>query len=359
LGGTFNGKKSPHDLNFNLDVLPLILAEGYCAQFRLILQYLFPFCFIYAIKIGLGARTSKAKAKMTTFESSQITAISRIFSSSVIREMATKGKSPLFVRLANEAKIFENADDSLNVGELLESAFSILKEKSHRHEYVYKAALTKKILLGRHSLGTASMLTEFRIGDCKADLVILNGTGTVYEIKSERDSLSRLERQIAAYRDVFATVYVIAGANHLDSIFKIVPQDVGVLLLSNRYQITEKRLALVRPDRTNSAAIFDSIRLSEAKQILIQTGVKVPHVPNTELHGVLRERFVKLPSQLAHKEMVSVLKKTRDLMPLIDLVDQLPICLQSAALTISLRKVDRLRLLQAVNAKLSEAKRWT
>ncbi|MEI9986083.1 MAG: sce7726 family protein [Aliidongia sp.] len=53
-------------------------------------------------------------------------------------------------------------------------------------------SVTQKILMGKHSLRTASMLNEFRAGSCKADLVILNGTATVYEIKSERDSLTRL-----------------------------------------------------------------------------------------------------------------------------------------------------------------------
>ena len=33
----------------------------------------------------------------------------------------------------------------------------------------------------------------------------------MYEVKSERDSLTRLERQIAAYATVFAKVYVIAA----------------------------------------------------------------------------------------------------------------------------------------------------
>jgi len=82
---------------------------------------------------------------------------------------------------------------------LFERAFSLLEREGYRHEYVYKAALTQKIFLGRHSLQTASMLSEFRVGQCKADLVILNGTSTVYEVKSERDSLDRLERQVAAW----------------------------------------------------------------------------------------------------------------------------------------------------------------
>ena len=148
----------------------------------------------------------------------QLAAISRLFSSSVDREMARKGKSPLFARLATQSLSVDSLSGSQYVYSLFDGAFSILEREGNRHEYIYKAALTHKILLGKHSLQTASMLNEFRVGQCKADLVILNGTSTVYEVKSERDSLSRLERQVAAYATVFAQVYVIAAEKHVDAV---------------------------------------------------------------------------------------------------------------------------------------------
>jgi hypothetical protein len=63
----------------------------------------------------------------------------------------------------------------------------VLKRSGLRDKYVYKAALTQRVLMGKHSLRTACMLSEFRVGDRKADITILNGTTTVYEIKSDRD----------------------------------------------------------------------------------------------------------------------------------------------------------------------------
>src|ERR1700689_2129367 len=104
------------------------------------------------------------------------------------------------------------------------------------------------------------MLNEFRVGECKADLAILNGTATVYEVKSERDSLSRLERQVAAYAKVFARVYVIAAKDHISGVIASVPRDVGVLQLTSRKQISTLREAADQPEHTSPAAIFDSIR---------------------------------------------------------------------------------------------------
>ena len=83
--------------------------------------------------------------------------------------------------------------------------------REYRYEYIYKNAVAKKILLGKHNLNTAFMLTEFRADDCKADTVILNGTSYVYEIKTEMDSFDRLDRQISAYRKVFDYITVISS----------------------------------------------------------------------------------------------------------------------------------------------------
>lgn len=201
-------------------------------------------------------------------------------------------------------------------------------------------------------------MNEFRVGECKADVAILNGTATVYEIKSERDSLNRLERQIAAYSTVFAKVYVIAAEGHVRAVEKTVPDYVGIMQLNRRHRITTLREALDQPERTSPSSIFDSIRTAEARMILTSLGVTIPAVPNTRLHSVLREQFIKLDPVQAHAEMVRVLKRTRNLLPLSSLVDQLPRSLQTAALSVPLRKADHERLVMAVNSRLKDAMGW-
>lgn len=202
------------------------------------------------------------------------------------------------------------------------------------------------------------MLHEFRVGECKADLAILNGTATVYEVKSERDSLCRLERQVIAYAKVFARVYVIAGENHVDAVIDSVTKDVGIMKLNSRHGISIVREAADRPERTSPAAIFDSIRTLEAHRILLSQDVLVPAVPNTELRYALRKLFIKLSPRAAHEGMVQVLKETRKLLPLSDLVDKLPVSLQTAALSVPLRKLDHARFVAAVNTRLRDAMAW-
>jgi hypothetical protein len=297
-------------------------------------------------------------SNMSDLATEQLAAISRLFSSSVVQEMAKRGRSPLFARLASQSRLHSFLSPSACVSALFDAAFALLKREGYRHEYIYKAALTHKILLGKHSLQTASMMNEFRVGECKADVAILNGTATVYEIKSERDSLSRLERQVTAYATVFAKVYVIAAESHVQAIAKTVPDFVGILRLNGRHHISTMREAIDQPERTSPSAIFDSIRTAEARMILSSLGVTIPAVPNTALHAVLREEFVKLTPIQAHSEMVRVLKRTRNLLPLSTLVNQLPRSLQTAALSIPLRKADHERLVTAVNSSLQDAMGW-
>lgn len=292
-----------------------------------------------------------------TLHSFQLSAVSRLFSSAVFREMALKGKSGLFSRLFRESMLTDQFSMT-HVRDAFEAAFSVLKAGNCRDEYVYKAALTHKVLLGTHSLATACMMTEFRVGECKADLAILNGTATVYEIKSERDSLSRLEKQVETYKKVFASVYVIAGENHVDDVVTATSSDVGVMKLSRRHQISVVRTAADRPDRICPITAFEALRTNEAKQILAQLGVSVPKLPNTIVHSELRKLFVNLRPSDLHFEMVKTLKRTRSLLPLTQLIDCLPPSLQPAALSVSVKKDHHKRLLGAVNTSLQEAVKW-
>lgn len=290
--------------------------------------------------------------------STQFSAMARLFSSGVFREMARKGQSPLFARLLGLTDIGDRCTADATVGQAFDTAFGVLKTAGRRDEYVYRAALTHKVLMGTHSLNTACMLTEFRAGACKADLAILNGTATVYEIKSERDSLARLANQVANYKQVFAKVYVIASESHVAGVLDTVPDDVGVMMLSSRYQISTVREAEDRPDRICPATVFESLRSSEAATILKSMGVAVPDVPNTQRHAVMRDLFDAQDPSAVHVAMVKTLKRTRDLAPLSHLVNRLPSSLHAAALSIQVRRADHDRIVEAVSTPLDAAMAW-
>lgn len=303
--------------------------------------------------------TTRLKGEAVKNNTTQLAALTRLFSSAVFRELAKKGCSGLFRRLINQTDLVARCGSQATVSDAFDSAFALLKVAGQRDEYVYRAAISHKILMGRHSLRTTSMLNEFRAGSCKADLVILNGTATVYEIKSERDSLARLANQVENYKRVFAKVNVIASDDHVDGILDTVPDDVGVMCLSKRYQITTVREAVDCPERICPLTVFESLRAAEALAILKALGVSAPQVPNTQRHASLRVLFADLDPATLHVEMVRTLKQTRNLAPLDDLVRELPVSLQAAALSIPVRRTDHSRLVEAVQTPMRAAMAWS
>lgn len=296
---------------------------------------------------------------MSIYSAAQLSALTRLFSATVFREMATKGRSGLFRRLLGQTDLIERVGLCATVGDTFDSAFNILKIAGHRDEYIYRAAISQKVLMGTHSLRTASMLNEFRVGSCKADLVILNGTATVYEIKSERDSLARLVNQVENYKRVFAKVNVIASEGHIDGVLNTIPDDVGVMCLSKRYRITSVREAADRPERICPVTVFESLRMAEGIAILRAMGVAVPEVPNTRKHTAMRDLFATLDPVALHAEMVRTLKRTRDLAPLGGFVDRLPKSLLAAALSVSVPRSDHSRLIDATATPLRVAMTWS
>lgn len=288
--------------------------------------------------------------------SPQLPALSRLFSSTVVRELAAKGRSSAFARLVHQSDLL--CLKPRFVKDVFDAAFEILKTRGLRDEYIYKAAITHRILMGTHSLRTACMLNEFRTGSSKADVAILNGTTTVYEIKSERDSLSRLQQQLVNYRKVFASVFVIAGENHVSTVLEATPPDVGVMSLSRRFQISTLRDAVNQPQRICPLAVFNTLRTAEAADIVAHAGLYIPDVPNTRLRTELRSLFETLAPEAVHDGMLRTLKRTRNLQPLAGLVEQLPVSLHAAALSVPLRKTDHDRLVQAVNTPMKLAMGW-
>lgn len=291
------------------------------------------------------------------FHKNEIAALTRMFSAGVLRELGKQGESPLFARLVGQTRLAES-DGSVAISQTFDRAFEALKAIGVRDEYVYRSAITQKILLGRHSLNTASIINEARAGACKADVVVLNGTSTAYEIKSERDSLARLSNQVRNYQKVFASVYVVSSPSHLKDILDLVPQEVGLMTLSKRFTLTTHREAQNSPEQTSPQAILDSLRVSEAVSLLENLGHEVPKVPNTQARAILANLFASLDPASAHNEMVAILRRSRSQSAQAQFVKSVPASLRSAALSAKLSESHRSRIKQAVGTPLKVALSW-
>lgn len=289
---------------------------------------------------------------------SQLSAISRLLSPSVFRELANAHGSPLFARLLAESSLLEYLDSDTPISEVFDAAFNYLNSKNNRREYIYKAALTHNVLLGKHSLSSAAMITEFRALGSKADVVIVNGTTTAYEIKTERDNLDRLPAQLSDYLKVFGKVNIITDERHADEVCRITDDVVGVMVLNNRGNITTIREPGNNIKNLDSQAVFDSLRMNENVMLLEHYGVDVPKVANTRLYSTLRPLVCALSNEELHHGMVVVLKKSRSLIKLRGFIELLPHSLQAIALTTKINIGDRGKIVETLKTPASVAMRW-
>jgi len=288
----------------------------------------------------------------------ELAALTRMFSAAVIRELGRNGRSALFARLLAQSGVAPQMPREATVGDVFDRAFRLLRSLGNRDEYVYRSAITQKILLGQHNLRTASMLSEARVGVCKADVVVLNGTATAYEIKSERDSLARLTNQVTAYSEAFAAVNVVTSPSHVRQVLRQIPGWVGVLVLSEKYTLQVERPAVVDAARTDPLAVLDLMRVDEAHRVLRSLDIAPPNVPNTQMRGALRDMFSPLDPALVHTQMVTTLKITRSQSEASDFIKTVPMSLRAALLSVKMNGASERKLMDATSLPISAAFAW-
>ena len=155
--------------------------------------------------------------------------LARLFSPTKLRAFS-RGETDIVSGIYGVAGYGDKLGDCTTFGDAFRMAYDVLCEE-YRSEYVFKNALAQRLLLERHTLDEAVLLTELRVGVAKADAVILNGTSTVYEIKTALDNLDRLPSQLESYTQVFDRVNVVTVDTMVESVMAIAPPRVGVMVL--------------------------------------------------------------------------------------------------------------------------------
>ena len=275
--------------------------------------------------------------------------LGRMFSPLVMDHIALKGRSGYLSEVCSNSRLIEQIDPSMPLAQFFDLIYMILF-KSYRNEYIYKNAIANKILLGRHSLNTSHMLTEFRVGNCKADVVVVNGTSAVYEIKSELDSFARLENQVKNYLKIFDYINVITSASQVNKLKSILPDKAGILLLTNRNTISTIRESKSNRKNTNQSILFDSLRKNEYVKAIKEYFGIVPDVPNTQIYKECKKLFSKIPAELAHDLTINILRRRRNTRVLKEFIEEAPASLSAYAMSICSEKAK----MQALMSKFSK-----
>ena len=120
----------------------------------------------------------------------------------------------------------------------------------------------------------------------RADLVVLpdDGSSLGIEIKTDRDSLSRLAVQVPAYLNYFARCALATTPRHLDAALVTLPLDWGVYLLDPAsHAVTETmREAQDGPERYTHRHLLDELWSDELVALLAERGHNTKRSNNTK-----------------------------------------------------------------------------
>lgn len=107
-------------------------------------------------------------------------------------------------------------------------------------------------------------------GQVRVDLSVVNGLLHGYEIKSDRDSLRRLNNQVELYGKVFDRATLVVGARHLAEALDNVPVWWGILLAHRSAK--KLQIKTVRSPRSNPKkdprALVELLWLDDALALL-------------------------------------------------------------------------------------------
>ena len=170
---------------------------------------------------------------------------------------------------------------------------SLIRENFHR-----------QVLSADHGCPKTLVVDELGLnhGECRADIAVINGMLSGYEIKSHLDSLVRLKRQVKAYDAVFQSTAIVIAPRHLRNVIRVVPKHWGIYVCLPGAD-TGVRFWQARPGsenpRPNPVAVAQLLWRDEAAQILKECGAS---------KRSLKEPRAKLYRQLAHVLEVSELR---------------------------------------------------
>lgn len=125
-------------------------------------------------------------------------------------------------------------------------------------------------------------LFEMYANNSRVDICRINGESIAYEIKTEIDSLDRLEDQVSDYSKLFEKIYVICSGKHYQKILKIIPETHGIILyrkLEQGYIFHTKRKAI----KNLNLVPFDQLKnLSSSDLLWIIKQTKITQRPTTK-----------------------------------------------------------------------------
>lgn len=231
--------------------------------------------------------------------------INKIFTVPYFDRMISENSVPEFFSKCVKRYI---KTEEATIGEAISEIYHFM-DCEYRNEYFYKNTILNQLLIKKHDLYNTAALTELPIGDSKADFIMINGRGVVYEIKTDLDNLLRLENQIKDYYKVFSYVYVVVGNKQLSHVKEFLKdQKVGIYELTASGKLICRKKALCNKENLSYEAMFQVLRKAEFESILLKHFHKLPEVNSFQYYRECQKWLERVNIITLQKDVMKCLK---------------------------------------------------
>jgi len=278
--------------------------------------------------------------------------LASLFAADHLGQMIKGEPTPLLLTAAKLVSRSLPTNRPITSTDILDAAYQLLVAELPV-EYVFKACALERLLFGRHSPRTTAFYTEFRIGDSRADFLVVNGHAVVYEIKTRYDDLARLDAQLTDYYRAFSHVTVFVDPLQIKAVTNSVPEHVGISVLSRRSSISVVRKPTSFRESLRPEALFRLLREPEYTAILHGRGFQLGSVDPAYRYVYARDAFCTLPLGAVYPEVLAALKRRQDTARLADISATLPTSLRIAPFAHRMPREDWRTLSKVLNCQLA------
>lgn len=241
---------------------------------------------------------------------SNLRGIARLINHAAFKKIALDSNQSSYIRQMKKYIEWDSIEQEqpTTLSELIAYGYSIL-EQDYRHEYIYKTSLLNDFVLHHYSLDDTVLLNEFRIQDSIADMVIVNGTNKVFEIKTELDSLERFKSQIENYYKAFTEVYLVTHYSLIEKYSSKIEETVGIIALTDDLKLVEHRKAAYVDELLDIPAMMATLRKPEYMKLVKNMVGFVPDATPVYLYTACLDVLLSFTPQEVQKQYHKILKE--------------------------------------------------
>lgn len=176
-------------------------------------------------------------------------------------------------------------------------------------DFEIREAMHRKVLKTYHRCDSTIIVDELGLahGRNRIDVAVLNGHLHGYEIKSSKDTLTRLPDQLNQYRKSLQKLTIVAAPSHMDGVLSIVPEWSGIIEARKGprggINFTTVRKASINPE-VDRIALAHLLWRKEAVELLTRFGIS-----DKELNKPRKQLYEMIANETSLEEQVSWIKQ--------------------------------------------------